>query len=99
MPLYQHLINFTQKPMETNKMKMTGKCSKCGKPMRRCECEKIKFHKGVVRGSDIPKYTEEQVRDAIKMAREPEYWESGNYWGELYTEDEIIEELNKSKTA
>lgn len=40
-------------------------------------------------------YTEEQVREAIEMAREPEYWDSGHYWGQQYTEDEIIEELNK----
>ena len=32
---------------------------------------------------------------SFQMAREPEYWHSGSYWGELYTEDEIIEELNK----
>jgi len=44
-----------------------------------------------------PKYTEKEVREAIKMAREPEYWDSGKYWGELYTEDEIIEELNNMK--
>jgi len=50
---------------------------------------------GGVSGSDIPKYTEEQVREAIEMAREPEYWESGSYWGNAYSPDEIIEELNK----
>ena len=50
---------------------------------------------GAVSGSDVPKYTEEQVREAIEMARKPEYWDSGSYWGQLYTEDEIIEELNK----
>lgn len=50
---------------------------------------------GVVSSSDVPKYTEKQVREAIEMAREPEYWDSGSYWGQLYTEDEIIEELNR----
>ena len=48
-----------------------------------------------VSGSDIPKYTEKQVREVIEMARKPECWDSGSYWGHLYTEDEIIEELNK----
>lgn len=48
----------------------------------------------VINSSDIPKYTEEQVRKAIEMAREPEYWDNGSYWGELYTEDEIINKLN-----
>lgn len=50
----------------------------------------------VVSGSDIPKYTEDQVREAIEMAREPEYWDSGSYWGELYSPDEIIEELKNN---
>lgn len=45
--------------------------------------------------TDLPKYTESQVREAIEMAREPEYWDSGSYWGNLYSPDEIIEELNK----
>jgi hypothetical protein len=60
------------------------------------ESQEQQLNTDAVSDSDIPKYTEKQVREAIEMAREPEYWDSGSYWGNLYGEDEIIEELNKS---